>query len=83
MITRLDNWCNRCELGDPEYRAIFRTDAHIAKWSTPAGEQYVQDICHDCRGDMELSADKNEIWELSFQRRFANSKFHYAPKVGK
>lgn len=83
MITRLKDYCDRCELGETEYRAIFYTDAHIAKWSTPMGEEYVQEICNDCKNDMELSADNGEIWKLSFQRRFANSKFHYAPKVGK
>ena len=81
MITRLKDYCDRCELGETEYRAIFHTDAHIPKWSTPMGEEYVQEVCHECRCDMELSADNGEIWKLSFQRRFANSKFHYAPKV--
>ena len=81
MITKLQDFCDRCELGEPEYQATYRDDTQAPKWSTPNGYEWVQHICHDCRGDMELSADNGQIWELSFQRRFANSKFHYAPKV--
>lgn len=81
MITRMDTWCNRCELGDPEYRATFRDDTQEPKWAMPDGYEWVQDICQECRADMELLADKGEIWELSFQRQFSHIKFHYATKV--
>ena len=82
MITKLEDYCLMCELGTPEYRAIFRDGCElVGKWGTTNGQEWVRDICHDCRGEMELQADKGEIWDLTLQRRFANNKFHYTPNV--
>jgi hypothetical protein len=77
----MEDYCLMCELGAPEYRATFRDATQAPKWATPDGYEWVRDICHDCRGEMERQADKGEIWQLSFQRKFSHSKFHYAPKV--
>jgi hypothetical protein len=61
----------------PEYRASYRTDMFTPKWSTPNGEELLEDICHQCKCDLEHMADNGKIWELFFQRRFTTTKYHY------
>jgi hypothetical protein len=77
MLTTLNKYCSRCDMEEPEYRASYRTDMFAPHWSTPNGEEWIEDICHECRGHLEDMADDGVIWSLVYQRRFTTTKFHY------
>lgn len=77
MLTTLNKYCSRCDMATPEYRAMFHDASVSPKWSTPNGAEWVQDVCHECRGDLQYMADNGVIWSLTFQRRFTTTQYNY------
>lgn len=58
-------WCDHCDLERAEYRVTYRTDRHLAKWSTPNGERYVSCVCSDCYKEIGEQEKRGEIWSAS------------------
>lgn len=61
----MSQWCEHCQENRAEYKAYWRTDMYVAKWSTIAGEQFMSNVCLDCFQELTRQERDGLIWSVS------------------
>jgi hypothetical protein len=60
----MSQWCEHCQENRAEYKAYYRTDMYVAKWSTIAGEQFMSNVCLACFQELTRQERAGLIWSV-------------------